>query len=343
MNNTQKSVSKNQQFDQNGMFQRSKMSQVASKTQVGTSNNNIMKQTISDLFPSNKNQTKPNEKVLVQNNITQNKNVQFNTNNMLIESLKASGLLANLSNMMPNLINPNVNNPSVLIGPISFNTEDLRTIRPNAYQLLYKEYPSYCSQCGWRSSESPKLKEKPLMRAHLDWHFRQNRRIKEGVRRRKPRGWYVDEKTWPLSYEENVNGLGNETNSPFESVGEFKNTQFGVKDELGLGGNEGNYGSSDGSNLSRMGNNSFSENLSRSELMKLTVPVHEGHSEGICLICKEQVDSFWSEVDEEWLYTNAVMDDEVLYHATCFADSKKEIAKENHSKNNLIPTSVISK
>jgi pre-mRNA cleavage complex 2 protein Pcf11 len=60
--------------------------------------------------------------------------------------------------------------------------------------LLYDKEDVQCHQCGLRypPTEAGQLK----MKDHLDWHFRQNRRIKEKDQKTISRDWYLTVDDW---------------------------------------------------------------------------------------------------------------------------------------------------
>lgn len=54
-----------------------------------------------------------------------------------------------------------------------------------------------CSSCGTRFP----CEQTEKYSAHLDWHFRQNRRDKDSVRKPQSRKWYYDVTDW-IQFEE---------------------------------------------------------------------------------------------------------------------------------------------
>lgn len=83
--------------------------------------------------------------------------------------------------------------------------------RPGAIELLYSALPLQCKQCGFRYPETSDGQIK--MDAHLDWHFRQNRRMKERAKRGLSRSWFVTEEEW-------ISGTGGEVT---QQQGEWMN------------------------------------------------------------------------------------------------------------------------
>lgn len=57
--------------------------------------------------------------------------------------------------------------------------------------VIYDALPRQCKQCGFRYSGDDEGKAK--MDAHLDWHFRQNRRMKEKSKKAQSRSWFVSD------------------------------------------------------------------------------------------------------------------------------------------------------
>ncbi|OLY81661.1 hypothetical protein AYI68_g4229 [Smittium mucronatum] len=248
----------------------------------------------------------------------------YSPNNLLIESLKAGGLYQNLSSFVPSLISSEVSlgNSYSKVDSINFDSISLKAIVPNAYKVLFTDYPSYCSQCGWRTSESPDLSSKPLMRAHLDWHFRNNRKQKENSRRRRPRGWFINQSLW---LSEDSLADNSKVNSEF--------SPFGISDK-GSNQPSGIVGDSDLKSSTELATNSAEICEKLSDKM---VAIPEGHSNSHCIVCKEPFKSIWNENEEEWYYVNAVIVDGVIVHATCEADLKNVLLSPLLLKIFLIP------
>lgn len=79
-------------------------------------------------------------------------------------------------------------------GLFLLDSKDLQIVRPGAVELLYSDEPLQCKQCGFRYPKTEKGQAK--MDAHLDSHFRQNRKMKERVKRGLSRSWFVTVDEW---------------------------------------------------------------------------------------------------------------------------------------------------
>ncbi|OMJ26115.1 Protein PCF11 [Smittium culicis] len=256
----------------------------------------------------------------------------FNPNNFLIESLKASGLYQNISSIVPNFNNSDsqLNSFKPKIELIAFDSNSLKINRPDAYKVLFTDYPTYCSQCGWRTAESSSLDSKPKMRAHLDWHFRNNRKLKENSRRKRPRGWFINQSLWLTEDSLSENSTLNHDISPFDSLSANKNSLANSSSNE-LNSSSSNLNPQSGNNYSNKSPNSNSNfeansmnigDENRLMLMQKTVAIPEGNTATYCLVCKEPFKSIWNDSEEEWYYTNAVLKDGTIIHSTCAADMK---------------------
>ncbi|KAK9765411.1 mRNA 3' end processing factor [Basidiobolus ranarum] len=218
----------------------------------------------------------------------------------LVQNLMAFGLLGsnNLLNIpkissiapLPGLLS----NPGPKMPPsftrstgiqVKLSHEDIQKKRPGSVASLYEALALQCTTCGFRyqKNEAGRIK----MDQHLDWHFRQNRRLKEKAKKIQSRTWFVSEEDWIHSRENQASSL----QAPAFFDQESNNSQQETDDE--------------------------------SALKEMTIVVPHDHHGKPCPVCKEKFVSFWSDSEEEWMYKNAVLFENVVYHATCHADAQK--------------------
>lgn len=174
---------------------------------------------------------------------------------------------------------------------VQLTTAAITAPRPEALSFLYDRFPLQCQQCGLRFFETPSGRRQ--MDAHIDWHFRHRRRVREGAQRTHGRSWLVAERTWLSGDEDDAYGapIADAQDAPVASTSSNTKAQ--------------------------------QDSVSRAELMKKRVPMPSDPAivSRPCPICKEPFKSEWSEDDEEWVFPNAVDVDRVLYHATCHHDA----------------------
>ena len=60
--------------------------------------------------------------------------------------------------------------------------------------VLYDNLPLQCKQCGFRFRDDADGRTKNT--AHLDWHFRQNRKMKDLMGKTHSRDWFLKEADW---------------------------------------------------------------------------------------------------------------------------------------------------
>ena len=116
------------------------------------------------------------------------------------------------------------------------------------------------------------------MDAHLDFHFRQNRRSKERAKRGLSRSWFVTESEW-------VNGVDIETTSQHPPI---------FADEQAHNGTGGGGGQQKHKKV---------EELDADSHMVVVPSDSQGRP---CPICGEQFITIWNDGEEEWMYKNAV-------------------------------------
>lgn len=121
-----------------------------------------------------------------------------------VAKVDTADLLKSLTSM--GYLDPAPSKPLSLesLGPFVLDSKDLQIPRPGAIELLYSAEPLQCKQCGFRYPKTEKGQQK--MDAHLDSHFRQNRKMKERVKRGLSRSWFVTVEEW-------IHGEGGESMS----------------------------------------------------------------------------------------------------------------------------------
>ncbi|RCH82844.1 hypothetical protein CU098_000588, partial [Rhizopus stolonifer] len=181
-----------------------------------------------------------------------------------------------------------------VFGPFLLDSKDLQIPRPGAIELLYSAEPLQCKQCGFRYPKTEKGQAK--MDAHLDSHFRQNRKMKERTKRGLSRSWFVTVEQW-------INGEG----------GELTHQQAPTFLHDGMG--HANPKSTE--KLNQASN----EDTINPDLYTVVMPNDDNRKP--CAICGERFVDFWNDDEEEWMYKNAVMVNDKIYHATCHADAIK--------------------
>ncbi|KAF9365167.1 hypothetical protein BGX34_011139 [Mortierella sp. NVP85] len=195
----------------------------------------------------------------------------------------------------------------VSLGVIELTSQDIQRRRPAAIQIMYGTPPLQCNQCGYRCPKSADAQKK--MDAHLDWHFRQNRRMKDKAKKSYSRSWLVGEEDWIHSRE---GDLGQGQQPVFFDFG--SGVSKTSKDELALQ-----------EEIAALKEQIVSETLLIQSLQgddteAITVATAMNAIAKGCSICKEKFVKIWNDAEEEWSYKNARVVDKVIYHATCHAD-----------------------
>ncbi|CAG8477860.1 19026_t:CDS:10, partial [Racocetra fulgida] len=176
---------------------------------------------------------------------------------------------------------------------IQLTSNDIQRKRDGVIAILYDALPLQCKQCGFRYARDEGGKAK--MDAHLDWHFRQNRRMKEKAKKAQSRSWFVSEEDWIHSREAEIKSTQSPAFFDFENANAAKSTVGASQPK-------------------------------KDEVVKestVIVPLDPERAGKPCTICQEKFQVFWNDADEEWLFRNAIEVDGVIYHATCHADALK--------------------
>lgn len=199
------------------------------------------------------------------------------------------------------------------LGLIELSSQDIQRRRPAAIQVMYGTPPLQCNQCGYRCPKSADAQKK--MDSHLDWHFRQNRRMKDKAKKSHSRSWLVGEEDWIHSREGDLSQSQQPVFFDFASgVNKTSKDEQALQEEIaamkeqivseatlaqGLCGND------------------------REVIANVSSLIAKG-----CSICKEKFIKVWNEAEEEWSYKNAVVVDKMIYHATCHADLVRSTARQ---------------
>ncbi|XP_001641783.2 pre-mRNA cleavage complex 2 protein Pcf11 [Nematostella vectensis] len=168
------------------------------------------------------------------------------------------------------------------IPEISLDPEDLKKRYSGIIMMLYEG--TQCSSCGLRFPGE----EAAMYREHLDWHFRRNRREKDG-RRVAHRQWYIPVEDW-LDYEEIMDPEDKAHSSFFD--------------------------------LERA-DEPDAQQATDSE--SCPVLASDTDAEASCSVCFEKFEQFWDESNEEWHYKDALRFEGKTYHKLCYLDSKLSV------------------
>ncbi|KAG1043483.1 hypothetical protein G6F43_011645 [Rhizopus delemar] len=224
-------------------------------------------------------------------------NNSSNVNPIPIASVKldTADLLKSLTSM--GYLNHIPEEPTILknVSSLRLDSKDLQIPRPGAIELLYSAEPLQCKQCGFRYPKTEKGQQK--MDAHLDIHFRQNRKIKERGKRGLSRSWFVTVNEW-------IHGEGGESVS--QQVPTF------LQDGMG--------------HVNKLIDEDNNTNEADVKPDEHTVIKHTDERR-TCPICGENFIDFWNDDEEEWMYKNAVLEKDKIFHATCYVDAVKSGTK----------------
>ncbi|BGP49301.1 mRNA 3' end processing factor [Rhodotorula kratochvilovae] len=190
---------------------------------------------------------------------------------------------------------------------VGLSNAEVAAPRPHAPTHLYLPLSLSCAQCALRLFPTAVGKKK--MDAHLDWHFKHKRRIREAQGRTAGRGWFTEEEAWYSSDE---------------TTGE-------VAPSAGFTTSSASDPSAPSSTAAAK-----AAAVDRAALRALKVPVPAGEGgaalgERPCPVCQDKLKSEWSDDEEEWVWWNAVVVDGVLYHATCHAEASVSLSRASAS------------
>ncbi|KAG6873743.1 hypothetical protein C0995_011562 [Termitomyces sp. Mi166 len=176
---------------------------------------------------------------------------------------------------------------AILSQPIILSSTEITKRRPPIVEFLYDQLTAQCKQCGVRFADS--VIGKKRMEDHLDMHFRQNRKANQNVGRGHSRSWFIGVEDW-VQDSSNFNGKGR-TDAPQRLHPKAAAAAEVAKRDAEL----------------------------RSKF--IIVPPGAEANQLSCPVCKEALKSEFSEEEEDWVWRNAVMVDDRVYHATCHAEA----------------------
>ncbi|KAF9121705.1 hypothetical protein BGW39_010331 [Mortierella sp. 14UC] len=201
------------------------------------------------------------------------------------------------------------------LGVIELTSQDIQRRRPAAIQVMYGTPPLQCNQCGYRCPKSADAQKK--MDSHLDWHFRQNRRMKDKAKKSHSRSWLVGEEDWIHSREGDLSQSQQPVFFDFASgVNKTSKDEQALQEEIAA------------MKEHIVSEVTLAQGLRGDETETITYSAALNIIAKGCSICKEKFIKVWNEAEEEWSYKNAVVVDKTIYHATCHADLVRSTARQ---------------
>ncbi|KAJ6598953.1 hypothetical protein DFH09DRAFT_1243449 [Mycena vulgaris] len=182
---------------------------------------------------------------------------------------------------------------AILLHDVKLTSADITRKRPDVVDFLYDRLAAQCRQCGIRFPDT--VFGKKRMEDHLDMHFKQNRKANQNIGRGHSRSWFVGVEDWVHDLSLDVKGKGREDgarpmNAKAAAAAEVAKRDADLRAQY------------------------------------VVVPPGEEAKPVSCPICKEPFKSEFLEDDEDWVWRNAVLKDERVYHATCHAEAASGLA-----------------
>ncbi|KAJ3230740.1 hypothetical protein HDU81_004281 [Chytriomyces hyalinus] len=178
---------------------------------------------------------------------------------------------------------------------VKLTNADINRPIHKAFAILYDPSTLQCKQCGMRFPGHTDIGRKKNS-AHLDWHFRQNKRLREkGGRRAVCREWYLDEPTW-IKEDLNPEAVDAETTDK-------------AGDLFATGAGSGKV-----------------DAPVEEVVVQHDIPA-EGEANMQCIICKETLEQYYNEEEDLWMIKNALKVNGVLFHQSCYTMSAGEDGK----------------
>ncbi|KAF7352696.1 CID domain-containing protein [Mycena venus] len=188
---------------------------------------------------------------------------------------------------------------AILTHDVKLTSTDISRKRPDIVEFLYDRLAAQCKQCGIRFPDT--IFGKKRMEDHLDMHFKQNRKANQNIGRGHSRSWFVGVEDWVQDMSVDVKGKGRADgvrpmNAKAAAAAEVAKRDADLRAQF------------------------------------IVVPRGEEAKPVACPICKESFKSEWVEDVEDWVWRNAVLKDDRVYHATCHAEAANGLAQRLRSE-----------
>lgn len=165
---------------------------------------------------------------------------------------------------------------------VTSNVLDASTV-----QVLYETKSLKCAQCGKRftSDDAGAIKK----RAHLDWHFRINKKLANHKSNIQSRNWYLDDYEWVKFDDNNLLEYGTTT----------------VKKETAAPTSQA------------------------AQAQYVVIPSTESNMNNMCTICREQVKATYNDQLGEWVWDGCMYvppnkSGRRIVHVTCFQEANRK-------------------
>lgn len=171
--------------------------------------------------------------------------------------------------------------PDASLPEITF--EDVDKLKIRCDELIKRLYTGIqCSACGMRFTAC----QTDMYAEHLDWHYRVNRKDKDGVKETH-RSLYPSAGDW-IMYEEIVDPTQRVKNQVFDEEVEQEEQMEGITHQQ--------------------------------DSEDLVVPVAQHPEQDKCTVCNEAFKTVYNDEEEEWQYVNCVAVEGKNFHPSCYAD-----------------------
>lgn len=171
---------------------------------------------------------------------------------------------------------------------------------------LYRAAPSQCMTCGRRFPRTPEGKVRKAR--HLDYHFRTNARINQAEaagRQGVCRAWLPGIREWV-------------------SAREWDDADETVADKKTSEGEADANADANGADKKKKDTTPY---VRVPDQGTLDDSVRKGQPMNVCPICQDEFNGVWHDGAQEWVWLDAVKAGTRIYHASCYAEVKRDQEK----------------